>query len=334
MATQPQPVRLPIRLPAELHQLESQLCGRVIGQAHVAREIIAAIARYRGGFAGQDRPAGSFLMLGPTGVGKTLMVEALADLLHGTTKAVLKFHCAEFRSDHELARLKGAPPGYVGWKDCVPLLHQTKLREVRLKNEPALVLFDEVEKAHPALWDLLLGLLDKGEVLLNDNVRSDFRHALIFFTGNTGAREMERELAGGIGFGSGGSTALTLDGFAISAARRLFSPEFRNRLTRTLTFHPLSPDDAIRIAALELDRIITRALVSGGFSLHFSPEMPRWIAARGFNVETGAREIRRTIERYIEEPLSHLICGEQVQAGQQLIAVPAETDIAFLRWPI
>ncbi|MGH9576123.1 MAG: AAA family ATPase, partial [Terriglobales bacterium] len=186
--------------PRALRELEASLTARVIGQEDGIAEIVRALARYRAGLAGQDSPIAAFLLLGPTGVGKTLTVEAMAELLHGSPRAVLKVHCAELRSDHELARMKGSPPGYVGWKECVPLFHDSRLKEVRLRDEPALVLFDEIEKAHPALWDLLLGMLDKGEVVLNDNTRADFRRTIVFLTGNAGAREMAEALNGSLGF--------------------------------------------------------------------------------------------------------------------------------------
>ena len=184
-------------LPPEMEELRAALLARIVGQEEAVDYIVRAMSRYRAKLAGLERPVAAFLLLGPTGVGKTSTVEALADLLHGSPKAVLKIHCSEFCSDHELARMKGAPPGYVGWRECVPLFHEARLKEVRARSDLALVLFDEVEKAHPTLWDLLLGLLDKGEVVLNDNTRTDFRKTLVFLTGNAGGREVAQALSGG-----------------------------------------------------------------------------------------------------------------------------------------
>jgi ATP-dependent Clp protease ATP-binding subunit ClpB len=338
-------------LPEELAELEAELNRRVIGQAEAIAPIVRAIARYRAGLAGSDRPVAAFLMLGPTGVGKTLTAEALAELLHGTPKAMLKVHCGEFRSDHELARLKGSPPGYVGWKECVPVFQEAKLREVRLRDSLAVVLFDEVEKAHPALWDLLLGLLDKGEATLNDNTRTDFRRTIILMTGNAGAREMWDRLGGGYGFsaasGSPGA-AVSLDGVASRAADRLFSPEFRNRLTAVLSYKPLGFGQVLDICSMELQRLAARLRAcaspgpagrdrgrcdagapagetTGGITLLFEPAVVERVAREGHEPRFGARHVKRAIERLIEEPLANILAGGRVQPGEGIVVRLADT---------
>ncbi len=346
--------------PRELQELNAALGARVVGQDEAITEIVRALVRYRAGLAGQECPIGAFLLLGPSGVGKTLTVEALAELLHGSPRAVLKIHCAELRSDHELARMKGSPPGYVGWKECVPLFHEVKLKEVRLREAPALVLFDEIEKAHPALWDLLLGLLDKGEVVLNDNTRTDFRKTMVFLTGNLGAREMTDALSGSMGFQP--HTRGDVAGIATRAADRLFSPEFRNRLTATLTYRALGWEAILRICRLELGRL--SALLRGGpagIVLQFEGAAVEQIARQGSGPEPGAfrsgvagetsaahrrsgaqvqpgasvfgaRHLRRVIERMLKDPLAYLLASGGIQPGDCVVVCAGAGDGQPLRF--
>ncbi len=322
---------LPCGLPDSLREIQEEICRRVIGQEAAAKAIVEAIARFRAGLAGTERPVGAFLLLGPTGVGKTLTAEVLADILHGSPRAVLKVHCAELRSEHELARLKGAPPGYVGWKDCVPLLHETRLREVRLRDGLAVVLFDEIEKAHPALWDLLLGMLDKGEVLLNDNTRVDFRRTIIFLTSNTGAREIESRLVGGMGFSP--PTGFDTTAMATQAAARVFSPEFRNRLSATIAYRPLARTEVVRITRLELEALVARLRdrTEGPVSLWFTPGAVELIAQSGFEPKFGARHIKRAIECLVENPLANLLAGGTLLPGDRLSA-SASSETGTLRF--
>jgi ATP-dependent Clp protease ATP-binding subunit ClpA len=323
-------------LPEPLAEMEAALNARVIGQGVAISQVVRAIARYRAGLAGLERPVAAFLLLGPTGTGKTLTAEALAESLHGTPAAMLKVHCAEFRSEHELARLKGSPPGYVGWKECVPVLHETKLREARICDTLAVVLFDEVEKAHPALWDLLLGLLDKGEVVLNDNTHADFRRTIVFLTGNAGAREMADRLSGGYGFsagtphariGQGGAAAVPLEGIASRAVDRLFSPEFRNRLTGVLTYRPLEFEQVTAICSLELRRLSARlaAREHGPVGLSVSPAALQRVARDGYDPRCGARHVKRAIERLVEEPLANILAAGRVASGATVTVCDGDT---------
>ncbi len=341
------PALLDTSLPAELVELEQAICARVIGQAEAAAHVVRALARYRAGLAAAERPVAAFLLLGPTGVGKTLTVEVLAELLQGSPHAALKIHCAELRSDHELARMKGSPPGYVGWKECVPLFHESKLREVRLRSDLALVLFDEVEKAHPALWDLLLGLLDKGEVVLNDNTRTDFRRTLIFLTGNTGAREIAERLSGGVGFQP--HTRGDIAGIAWRAADRIFSPEFRNRLTAAITYQPLGWEDVLGVCRLELARLaghLATTTGSGpppegppegwprgvstpgqeGVALKFEEGVAEHVCREGYDPRFGARHVKRAIERLVEDPLANLLAAGRIKPGDCLVAFVPQTE--------
>ncbi len=335
----PRPDWLEPSAPPALRELAATLGARLIGQPEAIAQIVRAVTRFRAGLAGRERPVAAFLFIGPTGVGKTLAVEALAEALHGSPQAMLKIHCAEVRAEHELARMKGPPPGYVGWHEMVPLFHQKRLEDARhLKDEAlALVLFDEVEKAHPALWDLLLGILDKGEVVLNDATSSDFRKALIFMTGNVGAREVAEALSGGMGFqphAYGGA-----EGYATRAAEQLFSPEFRNRLTAVVSFRALGPEQLREVAKRELARLAhilsgtaTPGCAAPGFTLlHETPIVDR-IVAEGYEPRYGARHIRRAIERLLEDPLANLLASGQIVAGDRLVVSSTATPGCALRF--
>ncbi len=198
----------PISKPeAELADLTKLLSGKVVGQSQAMNAIVPYVYMYQSGLAPEGRPAAIFLLLGPTGTGKTKTVEAIAELLHGSEKKLLKIDCGEFQMDHETAKLVGAPPGYLGHRETVPLLTQQQLTDATSERcDLALVLFDEIEKAAPSITSLLLGILDKGILRLGDNSVVNFEKSLIFFTSNLGAREMLKEINPHIGFQSGSST--------------------------------------------------------------------------------------------------------------------------------
>src|SRR5882762_10200452 len=212
------------------------LSQRVVGQSAATKAIVPYVDMYQSGLAPEGRPAGVFLLLGPTGTGKTKTVEAIAELLHGSEKKIVKIDCGEFQMEHEMAKLMGAPPGYLGHRETVPLLTQERLSEATSeKSDLALVLFDEIEKAAHSMTKLLLGILDKGILRLGDNTVVNFEKSLIFFTSNLGAREMMKQINPDIGFQTSTPLARTdltakLEGIALGAVRKRFSPEFVNRI--------------------------------------------------------------------------------------------------------
>src|SRR5579863_9336861 len=225
--------RKPIVEPVE--DLTSILSSKVVGQPNVISVIVPYIEMFQAGLAPENRPVGIFLLLGPTGTGKTRTVEALAETLHGSARNVLKIDCGEFQMEHEVAKLIGAPPGYLGHRETVPMLSQQKLAAVTSdKCGLSLVLFDEIEKAAPSLTRLLLGVLDRGILRLGDNSAVNFEKSLVFLTSNLGAKEMMREISPDFGFASaavsGTRDELTqkLQGIAMAAVRKKFSPEFVN----------------------------------------------------------------------------------------------------------
>src|ERR1700732_2361534 len=234
--------------PAEekIEDLAALLSQKVVGQPAVAEIIVPYIQMFQAGLAPEGRPVGVFLLLGPTGTGKTKTVEALAEVLHGSEKNLLKVDCGEFQMEHEVAKLIGAPPGYLGHRETQPMLTQQKLNGVTSDRcGLSLVLFDEIEKAPPSMTRLLLGVLDKGVLRLGDNSTVNFEKSIVFLTSNLGAREMMREINPDFGFTSatvsGTRTDLTqkLQGIALVAVRKKFSPEFINRIDHVINYRTL-----------------------------------------------------------------------------------------------
>jgi ATP-dependent Clp protease ATP-binding subunit ClpB len=303
---------------SESSRLRTALEERVLGQSEAVQAIVDGYVRWKAGLAGLDKPVAAFLMLGPTGVGKTLTVESLAEVLHGDSRMLIKIHCAEYRHSHEIARLVGAPPGYIGHKETQPRLSQRKIQEAQSKGCPLVILlFDEIEKAHPDLWDLLLGVLDKGDLHLGDGSSADLRQSIVFLTSNVGAREA----AGAIGYAPQRSQK------AESAARRLFSPEFRNRLTAQLTYRPLNDEQVRSITDLELRRCSARVRQTRGVGLAFRDSVVNCVledcqtpaSSTSESLATfGARPIRRTIERLLELPLAHMILDGRIGPGDEI----------------
>ena len=243
-----QPTR-PRKQPAgPLEDLSAVLSQKVVGQPAATRVIVPYIQMFQAGLAPEGRPVGVFLLLGPTGTGKTKTIEALADVLHGSEKNVLKVDCGEFQMEHEVAKLIGAPPGYLGHRETQPMLTQQKLNAVTSeKCNLSLVLFDEIEKAAPSMTRLLLGVLDKGILRLGDNSTVNFEKSLVFLTSNLGAREMMREINPDFGFQSvrtaeRADLTSKLQGIGLVAVRKRFSPEFVNRIDCIITYQPLTAE--------------------------------------------------------------------------------------------
>lgn len=318
------------RLEAELavpggNSLQAVLRKKVIGQVVALDSIVPYVEMFQAGLAPEGRPAGVFLLLGPTGTGKTHTVEALAEALHGTPKNLLRVDCGEFQMEHEVAKLIGAPPGYLGHRETQPMLTQQKLNaSTSERSSLSIVLFDEIEKAALSLTRLLLGVLDKGTLKLGDNSTVNFERSLVFMTSNLGASEMLRELTRGFGFGgmvpkTAASVTPQLEGIAMHAVKRRFSPEFMNRVDRSLTYHPLDGPSFTKILDLllaDLERHIFNRLGARGFMLEVTPEAKEFLLSQGTSLEYGARELRRTVLRHVMQPVSALVVrGEVEPAG-------------------
>src|SRR5438874_3001255 len=315
--------------PAEdkVEDLAAQLTQKVVGQPAVADIIIPYIQMFQAGLAPEGRPVGVFLLLGPTGTGKTKTVEALAEVLHGSEKNLLKVDCGEFQMEHEVAKLIGAPPGYLGHRETQPMLTQQKLNSVTSeKCAISLVLFDEIEKAAPSMTRLLLGVLDKGQLRLGDNSTVNFEKSLVFLTSNLGAREMMREINPEFGFQSvkpAERSDLTnkLQSIALVAVRKRFSPEFVNRIDCIITYQPLTPESLSAILdkqIADLQNHVNTRLGNRSFVLDVPPDARQFLLQKGTSSEYGARELNRTIHRFLTQPLATMVATNQVNPGARV----------------
>ena len=332
----------PSQTGTEAEKLHGDLRKLVIGQEDAIDQIVNIYQTFRSGMTSPGRPIGNLLFLGPTGTGKTRLVEAMAESLVGDARAVLKIDCAEFQHSHEIAKLIGSPPGYLGHRETHPLLSQEVLNQYHTdKMKLSFVLFDEIEKASDALWNLLLGVLDKATLTLGDNRRVDFSRALIFMTSNLGASEMGSILRPNMGFGSSeiqrlresGQVDEDLNGkiskVGVEAARKKFTPEFMNRIDKTVVFRPLGHEELRKILDLELNILQQRVFNSPnaapfGFSL--TEGAKDYVLREGTDLKYGARHLKRAIERSLVHPLSNLIATTQVRMGD-LVKVDYDPDL-------
>lgn len=320
-------------------RLYQQLRQRIVGQEAALNPMVDAFQTFLAGLHAPNRPAANFLFLGPTGSGKTHVVETLAAVLFQNSRAVTKVNCGEFQHSHEIAKLIGSPPGYLGHRETHPVLTQEALGQYHTAELPlSLVLFDEIEKASDALWQLLLGILDKATLTLGDNRRTSFAQAIIFMTSNLGAVAMGQLLVPGLGFAPalGGETAPRLAALATGAARRKFSPEFFNRLDSVVVFQPLDRMQLDKVLDLELERLRER-LGHGGapptFSFRCTAAARAMLLREGTDVKYGARHLKRAIERLLVHPLANLIATGQIQSQDTLVVGVGEdgTTLAFER---
>lgn len=301
-----------------------QLSDKIIGQPHAMRSIVPFVRMYDAGLNPEGRPAGVFLLLGPTGTGKTRTVEALAEVLHGSRRHHLRVDCGEYQMDHEVAKLIGAPPGYLGHRETHPLLTQARLASVTSQESSlSIVLFDEIEKAAPSLTRLLLGVLDKATLRLGDNNIVNFERSLIFLTSNIGARAMQQALGPGVGFGRAVSEASEndpnrLESIAMRAARRTFSPEFLNRIDAAVTYRPLAEaalQEILDLQIHELQEHIESRLGVRAFRVEVTSRGRRFLLSQGASNEYGAREIRRALHRHVTQPIAAMIADGRVRPG-------------------
>ena len=315
----------------EAEKLYTDLHKRIIGQEEAIDQIVNIYQMYLAGMASPGRPIGNFLFLGPTGSGKTRMVEATAESLVGDLRAVIKIDCAEFQHSHEIAKLIGSPPGYLGHRETHPLLSQEVLNQYHTeKVKLSFVLFDEIEKASDALWNLLLGILDKATLTLGDNRRVDFGRAMIFMTSNLGAAEMGSILRPNLGFASGEIERQRAEGVVdeglsdkisragVEAARRKFTPEFMNRIDKTVVFRPLGEVELRKILGLELNMLQQRIFNSPSgapFVFSVTDAARDYLLREGTDLKYGARHLKRAIDRSLVHPLSNLIATDQIRGG-------------------
>ncbi|MCI0662820.1 MAG: AAA family ATPase [Acidobacteria bacterium] len=310
----------------EAGQFEDELYGRIIAQDEAVLALSQLYQLYLAGLNLQTKPIGTLLFLGPTGSGKTRVVEAAAEVLFNDPHAIIKIDCAEFQHSHEISKLIGSPPGYLGHRETLPLLSQENLDRFQTQAKRlTFILFDEIEKASDALWQLLLGILDKATLRLGDNRRVDFSQCIIVMTSNLGARQMSMETEGKMGFEpirpETSQINNRLQKIAIEAARRRFSPEFMNRLDKIVVFQSLSDKAVERILDLELDMLQRRVLDSGrgAFVIRSSDRAKKFLLMEGIDRRYGARPLKRAIERHLVIPISNMIATKQLMAGDILL---------------
>jgi ATP-dependent Clp protease ATP-binding subunit ClpB len=308
---------------------EARLRARVVGQDRALRSITSLYQVFHAGMTNPARPLGTMLYLGPTGSGKTHIVEAAAEVLFGDRNAVVKIDCAEFQHSHEIAKLIGSPPGYLGHRETAPLLTQENLQKYHTERDPfTFVLFDEIEKASDALWQLLLGVLDKGTLTLGDNRKVDFSQTMIIMTSNLGAKEMSELITGSIGFAPAKGKGMVDNDLdqkiyrtASEAAKRKFSPEFMNRIDKVVVFRSLKHEQLRQILDLELRSVQCRVNEGAGERFTFLVTEPakEFLLAEGIEYRYGARHLKRAVERFLVNPLANLSATGQVRLGDVVV---------------
>src|SRR5690242_13405591 len=305
---------------------EERLTARIVGQERAVRRMSGLYQIFLAGMNPPNRPIGTMLFLGPTGSGKTRVIEAAAEVLYGDPNAVVKIDCAEFQHSHEIAKLIGSPPGYLGHRETSPMLTQENLDRMHTDDmKVSLVLFDEIEKASDSLWQLLLGILDKATLTLGDNRRVDFSKSMVIMTSNLGAREMSELIYGGISFAPGKGSKTPNDTevdqkiyrTAVEAARRKFSPEFMNRIDKVVVFRSLKEHHLRQILDLELQAVQDPIMQSAGtkFVFQCSETAKDMLLKEGLDYKYGARHLKRAVERFLVYPLSNLVATGQIGLG-------------------
>ena len=331
----------PTKTGRQAEGLEKRLRHFVVGQEEAIHQIVRTYQTHVAGLSPVGRPIGNFLFLGPTGSGKTRIVEATAESLLKNSRAVIKIDCAEFQHSHEIAKLIGSPPGYLGHRETHALLSQEALNQHHTDTTKlSFVLFDEIEKASDALWNLLLGILDKATLTLGDNRKVDFSAAMVFLTSNLGAAEMSSLVSPRLGFhppsvdDTGGSMKLSarISSAGIAAARRKFTPEFINRLDNIVVFKSLGREELRRIVDIELEMVqwrIQTAAASKLFLVNVTDSAKEFLLMEGTDFRYGARHLKRAIERLLVQPLSNLMASGQIHRGD-CIRVSHEAGSATL----
>ena len=296
-------------------QLEQELHGRIIGQEEAVSAVAEAVRRARAGLADPSRPDGSFLFLGPTGVGKTELARALAEALFGDENLMVRFDMSEFQERHTVSRLVGAPPGYVGYEEA------GQLSEAVRRRPYAVLLFDEIEKAHADVFNILLQILDDGRLTDSQGRTVDFKNTIVIMTSNLGADRIQHYAR------TGGDFDRLKEDLMDELSQR-FRPEFINRIDEIIVFRALNSEQLADITKLLLDRL-ARRLRAQRVEVEFDEEAVRLLAEEGFDPEFGARPLRRTIQRRVENELSRLVLGGSVEPGDKVAVSASGDDLHF-----
>jgi ATP-dependent Clp protease ATP-binding subunit ClpA len=306
----------------KVQTLRSKFASLIVGQDEATTAVTNCLEKFMSGMNDPQRPIASLLFLGPTGTGKTSVVEAFAEGVTGNANSMIKVDCAEFQFGHEIAKLIGSPPGYLGHKETPARFKDETIKKLQNFDVPfTIVLFDEIEKASDDLWNLLLGILDRGAITLGDNSVTDFTKTVIFMTSNVGSRKIAEN--GGLGFlpeNTDAKDEAEIKASAQSAAKAKFSPEFLNRLDEIVVFHTLSRDQIEEIMGMELKKIQVRFTRSSGNVLNVSPAALAELLLRGYDKKYNARGIRRTLEKEIMTPISRAASSGEIGHGENIVA--------------
>ena len=331
----------PTRRSNDARDFEGTLRRKIVGQDQAIEKVAEIYQMFLAGLNPPGRPVGNLLFLGPTGSGKTRVVEAMAEALFGDARACIKVDCAEFQHSHEIAKLIGSPPGYLGHRETHPLLTQEALNQWHTdKLKLSILLFDEIEKASDALWQLLLGILDKATLTLGDNRRVDLSSCIIIMTSNLGAGEMTGLVDGGFGFAPrtvqvDAALDEKINRTAVDAARRKFTPEFMNRIDKVVVFKTLRPEHLQQILEIELGMVQQRVLMAAGahqFVFNCTPKVKNLLLQEGTDPKYGARHLKRAIEQRIVFPLANLVATGQVKLGDFVrIDLLGESKLTFVK---
>jgi ATP-dependent Clp protease ATP-binding subunit ClpB len=331
----------PTRRSNDAREFESSLRRRIVGQDQAVEKVVEIYQMFLAGLNPPGRPVGNLLFLGPTGSGKTRVVEAMAESLFGDARACIKIDCAEFQHSHEIAKLIGSPPGYLGHRETHPLLTQEALNQWHTETlKLSILLFDEIEKASDSLWQLLLGILDKATLTLGDNRRVDLSQCIIIMTSNLGAGEMSNMVDGGLGFSKKATQVDAafddkISRAAVDAARRKFSPEFMNRIDKSVVFRTLRSEHLQQILEIELGMVQQRILMASAvnqFVFSCTPKVKSFLLHEGTDPKYGARHLKRAIERHIVFQLANLVATGQVKLGDFIrIDMSPEGKLVFVK---
>ena len=331
----------PTRRSSDAKDFEASLRRKIVGQDQAIEKVVEIYQMFLAGLNPPGRPVGNLLFLGPTGSGKTRVVEAMSEALFGDARACIKIDCAEFQHSHEIAKLIGSPPGYLGHRETHPLLTQEALNQWHTdKLKLSILLFDEIEKASDALWQLLLGILDKATLTLGDNRRVDLSQCIIIMTSNLGAGEMSNLVVGGMGFAQKPTEVDAtfdekIDRTATEAARRKFTPEFMNRIDKTVVFKTLRSEHLQQILEIELGMVQQRILMASAanqFVFSCTPRVKNFLLHEGTDHKYGARHLKRAIERHVVFQLANLVATSQVKLGDFVrIDLSPEGRLTFVK---
>jgi ATP-dependent Clp protease ATP-binding subunit ClpB len=331
----------PTRRSNDARDFEANLRRKIVGQDQAIEKVAEIYQMFLAGMNAPGRPVGNLLFLGPTGSGKTRVVEAVAESLFGDAKACIKIDCAEFQHSHEIAKLIGSPPGYLGHRETHPLLTQEAINQWHTeKLKLSILLFDEIEKASDSLWQLLLGILDKATLTLGDNRRVDLSSCIIIMTSNLGAAEMNGLVEGGFGFAPkavhiDNSLDEKINRSALDAARRKFAPEFMNRIDKVVVFKTLRDEHLRQILDIELGMVQQRVLMASGahqFVFNCTAAVKDFLLREGTDPKYGARHLKRAIERHLVFPLANLVATGQVKLGDFVrVDLLGESKLTFVK---